>query len=731
MQTIRALLAALLVGVLASGAQAAPQVFWASDPVQPNDTILATGAELDTIASVQIGRLPDTAVTKPGVGALPSIAKWQDVKALQPTPQSIKIVVPANWRMGVFAYRVSAKGGPGQTRLVNAPTVWWAQGDGGETASPGGWLRVFGKSLGFGGISHAALTAKDGATTVLKAEKAIDGYSLRFALPGSLNAGQYALSVHNGFGGNAAWAKAGTVEIARPQPWPGQVYNVMDFYGADADKEAAKTLDKGSAVPDRTAAIQAAFQKAQANGGGIVYFPEGQYGIQGELKTPTHTTLRGAGMGLTTLWWGKGSMALDGGSDARHLETADASIPATLLSGGAFGLEDISLYLPRAYQTAISTGDNFHMQRVRIRVDRYWIRSGQREDGLTARLGNNCQVTDCDILAKGVAFAIGHNNLIARNKVMAGKSHISLAGSDGEIVEDNDFVSLDPTAYINLSGEGRNVYYARNRHESFFVHQSDFSWTFDGSGAAYFGKLASADGTTLTLAKDPVYPNWAGEQSSLWRRAAVCILEGRGAGQYRFVTANAGRQWTVDRPFDLAPDATSLVSIVAFRGRALVIGNRFEDAGWVNMGYGSLDVVCADNHLYRVGEFLNLGLRGEDNIYPSWFVEYLNNTVSEGHTLLQSTGDERNPQIWNGSITRASVLRGDILDADNSGRIDIGGNAADVVVEHCRLNNAHNSIDADANTQAVLFRDNTAAKGITVKYGGDGLSKALVQPASP
>ncbi len=32
--------------------------------------------------------------------------------------------------------------------LFNRPQVWWAQGDRGTTASPGGWIRVFGRNLG-------------------------------------------------------------------------------------------------------------------------------------------------------------------------------------------------------------------------------------------------------------------------------------------------------------------------------------------------------------------------------------------------------------------------------------------------------------------------------------------------------------------------------------------------------------------------------------------------------
>ncbi len=690
----------LALGAAATSAQT-PAVFWASDPVLPNDTVLVMGEDLGAVTSVQVRRLPDAPA---GAGT----ERWLPITPLQVTGQSVKFTLPAAWKLGVYACRLLA--GPSRSApfLVNAPDPWWHQGDGGEASSPGGWLRVFGKCLSFGGGAQARLKAADGTITILKADHS-DGYALNFPLPRTLKLGKYAMSVQNSLGGVAGWKDAGSVEVRPAEMWPTQVFNVMDFYGAKAEEESQKTLDKGSAVPDRTEAIQAALQKASAAGGGVVYFPPGKYAMQGTMTVPPHTLLRGAGAGLTLLWWGRGGFALDGGSEERHLQSADAAIPSPLIQGGTFGLEDLSLYLPREYGQAISAGDGFRMQRVRIRIDRYWIRGGEREDGLTLRMGDNGQVTDCDILARGVAFAFGggHNELIARNIVQAGKSHCSLEHSDGVIVEDNDFVSLDPTTYNNLSNEGRNIYYARNRHESLFAQQSDYSWTFDGTGSAYLGPAAQVDGTTVTLAHDPTYPAWAGESHPLWKRAVVSILQGRGAGQYRFVMANQGRVWQVDRPFQVAPDSSSTLAIIPFRGRTLVIGNRFEDAGWVNMGYGSsFDVVCAQNQLRRVGAFLNLGLRDKEGVQPSWFIQYLDNDVREGQTLVQTTADMRNPDIFAGTVTRAAIHRRLHLGADNSGRIDIGGNATDVIVEHCTLANPRSTVKAGTDTHSVLLRDN-------------------------
>ena len=86
------------------------------------------------------------------------------------------------------------------------------------------------------------------------------------------------------------------------------------------------------------------------------------------------------------------------------------------------------------------------------------------------------------------------------------------------------------------------------------------------------------------------------------------------------MTANHGRAWEVDRPFDVPPDGTSVASVVSFNGRVLVVGNRFEDANWVNAGYGtSVDVVCAGNELRRCADLMNHGVlvRGDDLSQPA------------------------------------------------------------------------------------------------------------------
>ncbi len=591
-------LALCLAGLCPPTALAAgPQVFWASDPVGPDETVLVRGCDLGQ-AAVELARLADDAQ-----GATVGVADtaWVRPPTLQAGGSSLKFVVPADWKPGIFAFRARNKEGDSRVVLLNAPDAWWTQGDEGAGATPGGWLRVFGKSLNFHASSSLQLEPRQGRPIRLKAAAA-DCYALRFVLPADLQPGQYAASVHNGFGGKAGWRPAGTVRVEPPPSWPVQRFSVLDFYGKGAAAEMRTTLIKYRPIPDRTAGIQAALTKAKHNGGGIVYFPAGRYGVKGVIDVPPRTVLKGEATGLVVLWWGAGRFNLDGGGDqGLAREAKGAKPPADLLSGREFGIEDMSLYFPLDHQTAITAGDRFRMRRVRIRIDHYWALDGnQRPEGTIARLGNNFEVTDCDIVAKGTGLIPGRQGLIAHNRILASKTNCPLGGAREVIVEDNHFVSMYPTAYMNIAGTGRNLYYARNCQEALQAHQADYSFTFDAGATAYFGKVAAVDGPRLTLAADPTYPRWAPEKSDLWKRAAICIQDGRGAGQWRGVLSNRGRQWEIDRPFDCPPDATSLVTIVSFNGRVLVVGNRFEDANWVNAGYGtSIDVIYAQNRLYR------------------------------------------------------------------------------------------------------------------------------------
>ena len=413
------MIAALALG--SAPASGAPQVFWSSDPVGPDETVLVQGNDFAG-AAIEIARLDDGPAGIP-TGTL-EVKHWARVPVLQESDQSLKFLLPAGEKLGVFAWRLVKENIASSPQLLNAPDVWWVQGDLGASARPGGWLRIQGKSLSFGKASTVRLVPNKGDALELRGNVDSDGYSVRFRIPSDFNAGTYNAQIHNGFGGPASWRSAGVVSIELPPAWPAQVFNVLDFYGKDAEPKMRETLGKFRPVSDRTEGIQAALNEARKNGGGVVYFPAGKYGIKGELAVPPRTVLKGEGMGLVVLWWGEGRFNLDGG-DQKGLanDTAQPKPPPTLISGREFSLEDMSLYVPLQHQTAISAGDHFHMRRVRVRVDHLWAIDGSsRPEGTIARLGNNFEVTDCDIHAKGVGLIPGRYGVISGNRIQAGKT---------------------------------------------------------------------------------------------------------------------------------------------------------------------------------------------------------------------------------------------------------------------------------------------------------------------
>ena len=50
---------------------------------------------------------------------------------------------------GIYRFEIQADGAKSAPVWLNAPDPWWQQGDWGKEASPGGWLRIFGKCLSF------------------------------------------------------------------------------------------------------------------------------------------------------------------------------------------------------------------------------------------------------------------------------------------------------------------------------------------------------------------------------------------------------------------------------------------------------------------------------------------------------------------------------------------------------------------------------------------------------
>jgi hypothetical protein len=258
--------------------------------------------------------------------------------------------------------------------------------------------------------------------------------------------------------------------------------------------------------------------------------------------------------------------------------------------------------------------------------------------------------------------------------------------------------------------------------------------TLDGDGVAYFG-TAQANGTRLTLDADPVFRDYAPSPHTDYRGAVVYILEGTGAGQYRTVVANEGREWTVDRPWDAPPDGTSRLSIVPFRGRNLFIGNTFEDGGPLQLYGSAADVIVAENRGARMDAMFAWGLTQHGwGWHPAWRCQFLDNEFLEGSgygarvqgpAFLGVVTSAPNEQ-YSGPLARGNILRRNVLQAGSL--INLTGTCQDTLVESCVVKRHPVGIRIGKDVQGVLLRRNVF-EDVARPVDGDGAANAVIVPA--
>lgn len=281
---------ALLTAALASTPCLEGRLSWASEPAFAGDTILLQGS---CLARAQFCT---------GTGSCANAT----VQSVAGDLSSGAVVVPrqpADSSPAAAAALTLSFGRGGATWAVNQARPWWHLGSRrGNTTSAGGWLRVFGQNLAFGGPRGCSTVgARDppgvrsgtaqlhlrpvssalGGAVVLNSTNATC-FSAFFRIPASVVAGTYAASVRNDLPGSPAGDLAGSVVVAPADPWPaGRHLNVAAGDGA---------------------ALLAALASVGAGGGGVVTLGAGATAIgPATLSIPDGVTLEGSAGGGTVL----------------------------------------------------------------------------------------------------------------------------------------------------------------------------------------------------------------------------------------------------------------------------------------------------------------------------------------------------------------------------------------------------------------------------------------------
>ena len=137
----------LAIGFAGAGGFAGPSakttLSWVSHPLRPGETAIVSGGALSNASNV-------TLTTASG--------KQCNLKAFDSSSDgaALKFTMPA--ATSIEAYDLSIDGA---SLPINLPEAWWWQGDAGHTSTPGGWVRVFGRSIGLPDPEVDSSTAED------------------------------------------------------------------------------------------------------------------------------------------------------------------------------------------------------------------------------------------------------------------------------------------------------------------------------------------------------------------------------------------------------------------------------------------------------------------------------------------------------------------------------------------------------------------------------------------
>ena len=704
---------ALILLTLSLAAQENPAVVWWSAPVAPGELVQVHGGAWGAHPLVEVTELQNRASKTPAPASIPDFKKAVRVLPVKVTETGVCFEYPADLAAGLAACRiVSDAGAASEPFVLNAPEVWWLHGDQGETASPGGWLRLFGRSLDRSGQARVVLTSAAGNRTIELPLTKKDVWSLDAALPADLPDATYNAFVHNGSGGKDGWREAGRIVIKPQQEvWKSDRFDVTAFGALPNDGL------------DDTLALQAALAKAATNGGGIVYLPRGRFQCTGTLQIPERTLLRGESRETTELYW----------PDCEEP-------PENLIEGtSSFGIEDLFIHSGK-YRNGIvcknesagkhelaggtrledATAHDITLRRVRLKllIDQYLIKNTEeyekraylRGTGLVIRDARFVRVEDCDIFCSKEGSTTLYFVLEAEHLRIAdcriNGSGWAVVGGDKVIFENNDAYNCT----YSIAPVCRNLFWSNNRQHDLFTNNRE-SITHDGARTAFRGLVrAQCEGTRMPLDFGSEKPSYR-YGPAYWIGQDIQLVEGRGAGQTRTITALTNDVAIIDRPWSIKPDATSLFVVAAERRHLLYVDNDTQDSSIAIQLYGGLtDGVLARNRCARSGGFLGFGM-DYHGIIPLWFVQYLDNQIMEGNGYRGPHNDippkdsvmEILDHGNNLTLTRSCVIRRGILHSNAR----VAMTSANGIIENCTVKNADIGLSVGSkHAPSVVLRGN-------------------------
>jgi hypothetical protein len=625
-------------------AQARPVIFWQPDSTAPGNVVLLAGGGLAGCTKAAVA--PQFDSDQAGSPTL--------VDMIQPSEQSVKFLLPASFKPGIF--RVQVRCGTEETRPIylNRPEVWFLQptillpGLKENETAPNTEVQIIGKDFllpGDIGKTRAEIRQKGKAWTALDVTRP-ERFSLHAKIPPHLASGVYELRISNGFGGGSGWSPILPIEIKTIDSWPARVFDVKKDFGA-----------RGDDVTDDTDSIEKALSAARSHGGGIVYLPWGIYRLSRWVAIPPHTILRGESRNASVLMWPE--------DEPKSLEEFTQ---AAVFGQAPYAVEDLSLIarkvnilledttfgqgVPAELRPApgANPAHDVFIRRVNLQ---HWLLAGHPDrnpvlwntpakgaskangDGATTFALNgvtNFEMSDVEsqggqIRIRNISNARETGNQVGNSM---GYCWAEMGGGAHYVVsENNELRASTSWGYGNTalkyvySAHNKSYNFVRGEREAMTLDISALPTARPGGNIAWFGKAVKVNGVSFTIDGIKAKPDeFAGLD--------IMILDGPGKGQFRSIASNTPTVFNVDRPWDVQPDENSTLGLWSVMQHMIVYKSEGEDTSAFAQLWGSFYDYIVDS--CRVER--NQGIWGQSG----WFVQFRYNEVSYANSYHPGIG---------------------------------------------------------------------------------------------
>jgi hypothetical protein len=577
----------------------APVISEYNEIVKPDETFTMTGVDFSTRTGADEGT--DTTVwvcgaTSGGTNALRQARIWRA------TNNSIVATLPDDIPFGMYLVWVENNLGVSAPICLNRTTPKWV-GPMGSTADPGATKRVFGRNMSYDHgttTSYVHIQPAGGGEFTSCAVTKVDPYSVEFTVPSDTPLGSYKVFVHNGHGGAYGWGDA--LDLVVTAPWV---------------RGSAEVTLSPSGGDDTVAIRNAVNSMASQPGGGTVKLSAGDFTISGSIELKAKVALRGAGINATNLQLkGTGSWGSALYASGDYVAISDMTMHEF---AGSFVRPNNMITLTDTSWTGVNEFTS--LKSVRVIADNSPIdyrRTGQM-------VGALCEVSDCEFYREldMVGDSWAHDNTFYGDFYYSSESGAALHG-ERNVFEYNhcetkswpvgpnsnrnysEFLTWDQICSlvwckrVALTYTSQS-YVANNTAKDVAVQQGKGEMLlYHTFPAQWWGQVLSNTGLTLTLRTDgkiddqvmsidnydTTLPPLVGGGATIpnswqwWTGGAprhAVIIAGRGIGQARRVTDSGitSNTLTVERPWRVAPDATSKIIFTGQYNGNMVYNNDF------------------------------------------------------------------------------------------------------------------------------------------------------------